>query len=1193
MFLEFFKKEIFTALKRPMIYIFFFLVGLLVFGAVVSDNVQIGGSIGNIYKNAPTVVATFVSILNVFGLLFATAFFNNAALRDYKYGFNEILFSAPINKSGYYFGRFMGAWLLSTLVMTGIYFGVVVGTFVGPAMNWISPERVGPIPWKSFFSTYFIFTVPNMFIAGTIIFALAAKFKSTIISFVGTLLIIIGYIVALNLSSDIDNEGLAAIADMFGVRPYNLDIKYFTPVERNTISPSLTGYMLWNRLLWMGVGLSILALSYFTFSFQTKNKKIKKAKESTASSEQHFLKPTLSLAQTGNAWQHFWSFFKINFLSIFKNNIFVILLLFSIILLIANLSGGFEYFGLKSFPVTYKMIDQIGGVSSLFIFIILVFFSGELVWRDRDSHINEVIDGTPHNSVISLFAKTLSLIFLASIMHLTLIGISMLYQTIMGYTNFELGVYLTDFFYNGLLLYTILAGVLVAIQVFINQKYIGYFASILLLFAVDLVLVMLEVESSMLSFASTPSIRYSDMNGFGPGLLGKQWFSAYWILMAIVALLFAGLVWPRGTNSLLKNRFSIGKKTLGIGYTGTLGFFSLAWLAVTGFVYYNTQVLNPYKTSKEFELMQVDYEKKYKKYENTVSPKITDAVYHIDIFPKERDVKVVADVRLKNKSSELIDTIHFTINKDYHHEIVIPNASLSFADEASGFQSFALGKPMLPGDSLDIKINGAYLSNGFENNRPSTNVIENGTFFNNQSMMPAIGYSQNFEIGNKNKRRKYELPERKRMPELQDECSQLCMNNYLTDGTADWVNVETYISTSEDQVAIAPGSMVSKETVGGRNKYHYKVDHPSQNFYAFISARYEIAKRKWNGIDLEVYYHQGHERNVELMLDAIQKSLEYYTTNFGPYYHKQARIIEFPRYSNFAQAFPGTMPYSESFGFIIDLEEEEGEHKNNVIDAVIAHEMGHQYWAHQVIGANMQGSTMLSESFSEYSSLMVMKKETSPLDMKDFLKYDMNRYLRGRSSESDKEVPLHKVEDQGHIHYGKGAVILYALQNYIGEDKVNAALKGFLDEYAYKEPPYPTSNDFMRHLEPQVPDSLQYLIDDWFKSITLYDLRMDEAKATKTDNGKYSIDVDIIAKKMKADTIGNVEDVLVGDWVDIGFYSDSDEEDLMFSERVYIDQEEVSLTYQLDSLPKKAAIDPYRLLIDRVYKDNRKTVVEE
>lgn len=86
MFLQFFKKEVFTGLKRPMIYLFVFMLGLLVFGAVVSDNVMIGGAVGDVKKNAPSVVGMYVSIMTIFGLLFATAFFNNAALRDYSHG---------------------------------------------------------------------------------------------------------------------------------------------------------------------------------------------------------------------------------------------------------------------------------------------------------------------------------------------------------------------------------------------------------------------------------------------------------------------------------------------------------------------------------------------------------------------------------------------------------------------------------------------------------------------------------------------------------------------------------------------------------------------------------------------------------------------------------------------------------------------------------------------------------------------------------------------------------------------------------------------------------------------------------------------------------------------------------------------------------------------------------------------------
>ena len=77
--------------------------------------------------------------------------------------------------------------------------------------------------------------------------------------------------------------------------------------------------------------------------------------------------------------------------------------------------------------------------------------------------------------------------------------------------------------------------------------------------------------------------------------------------------------------------------------------------------------------------------------------------------------------------------------------------------------------------------------------------------------------------------------------------------------------------------------------------------------------------REWNGIDIAVYYHPGHEWNVGKMLHAVRQSLIYYSQAFGPYPHKQARIIEFPRIADFAQAFPGTMPYSEGAGFVANL----------------------------------------------------------------------------------------------------------------------------------------------------------------------------------------------------------------------------------------------------------------------------------
>ncbi len=1186
MFKEFFNRELGSALRRPMIYIFILVFFIMGFATMANDDF-IRIAVGTVNKNSPYAISFLVGMLTLFGILIGTAFFNNAALKDVQHNFHEILFSTPIKKYSYFFGRFLSALLLSTLPFLGLFLGMYLGAKIGPAMDWIDPDRLGDFYFETFFNAYILFVIPNMLFSGAIVFALASKWKSTVISFLGAFLIIIAYQMSGALFSDIDNQQAAALIDIFGIRTFTFETKYYTPIEKNTISLGFHGIILYNRLIWLAVSTLILTLAYKTFSVKLNSGKVKKG--TTESKEK--LKPVITVLPKLNIlfnaktnWVQFLSSFKINFLSVIKSVTFKILFLFGAILLIVNLVGGFEYYGLKSLPVTYKMMGQISNVSSLFILIILVFFSGELVWRERESKINEVIDASPHISIVSLLAKSATLIVVTLVFYLFFLVSSILYQIGNGYTEIELGVYLQYHFIGDFPNFVTMAFLLIFIQVIVNNKYIGYFASILFFFVSGTILSVMDISTNLLDFGSRPSITYSDMNGFGPGLTGAYWFNAYWILFASILLLLAGTVWIRGNAGSLLSRMKTASKTTTKPYKIIIGVFFISWISVGAFTYYNTQILNEYLNSDVVEQMRADYEKKYKQYATMAIPTITDVQYKVDLFPHQRDVMVDADMQLVNKTNEIIDSIHYTIDEDWQPIITIENGHLVSEDSTFGYWKFALDKPLYPMDSLRINIQTKYITKGFENTRGNTQIVENGTFLNNFQILPQIGYSTQYELNDKSTRKKYDLAPKERMPKLEASCSNKCRVNYLTDGRSDWVNVETYISTSDDQIAIAPGSLLKEWSEAGRNHYYYKVDHPSQNFYSFISAEYEVARRKWNGIDLEVYYSNKHPYNIEMMLDAIQSSLSYYTTNFGPYYHKQSRIIEFPRYSSFAQAFPGTMPYSESLGFIIDFENED----NNIINAVIAHEMAHQWWAHQEVSANMQGATMLTESFSEYSSLMVMKQNSDDMQMKEFLKYNFNRYLSGRSSERKKEVPLYKVENQAYIHYGKGSLILYALQDYIGEITVNNAMKQFLNQYAYTDGKYPTSLDFIEILEPMVPDSLQYLIQDWFKDITLYDFRLKDAQYEKLNNEQYLVEMDIESYKIKSDTIGKETHVSINDWVDVGVYADDEEEKLLFHKRIKIDQEKMKISFTVDSLPARAAIDPRRILIERQYKDNSK-----
>ncbi len=1192
MFKYFFTTELKYTLKQPMVYIFTGLLGLLVFFAVVSDNVSIGGSVGNVYRNAPHIIAVYTGIMTIFGLIIAAAFFNNAALRDHQNSFNEILFSTPIKKSGYFFGRFLGALILATIPMLGVFLGMLIGSTLAPIFGWIEAERFGAFYLSSFVNNYFLIILPNMFFAGAIIFAFANIWKSTVISFVGALAVIVAYIISGTLMSDIENESMAALLDTFGIRTYSFISKYYTPVEKNTLGLQLTPILLYNRLIWFGVGLIILLSSYFSFSFKQKNKKVKAETDKASSKRESFALPQVAINfSSTTSWSQFKSFFYINFLSIIKSTTFKILIIFSLLMLVSNLVGGFEYFGLQSYPVTYKMLDIISNVSGLFTIIIVVFFSGELIWRDKDNNINEVIDATPHQSFISLMAKVSSLVAITVVLYAFFVLSAVIYQLGSGYTRLELGLYFSNFFITNLGYFIVYSMIMVLIHAMVSNKYIGYFISIILIFALDILLVIADVQSNMISFGAVPRIVYSDMNAFGPALVSNIWFNLYWISFALICLFLATMMWKRGTQASFKEKLQLMKKGLPKSFNISFILVLAIWFGLSGFVFYNSQVLNKYDTSDELEQLSVDYEKTFKKYENIGMPKVASINYFIDIFPYERDVKVKAEVTMTNATDQAIDSLHFSCNKDWSTEILIDGAKLVFEDKTYDYRIYKLATALQPGDSLQATIKTSYITKGFENQVSNTSIVENGTFLNNFQVLPALGYNSNVEISDNNTRKKYDLPEKERMPALEADCGSACDKNYLTSGRSDFIMVETVISTAADQIAIAPGSLLKEWEEDGRSYFHYKVDKPSLNFYSFISARFEVAREKWNDVDIEVYYDKKHEVNIPKMQKAIKQSLEYYTANFGPYYHRQCRIIEFPRYSTFAQAFPGTMPYSESFGFVINLEDES---ENNVIDAVIAHEIAHQYWAHQIIGAEMQGSTMFSEGFSEYSSLMTMKSQTdNPMKMREFNKYNHNRYLRGRSSELEKEMPLYKVENQGYIHYGKGSVILFALQDYIGENKVNKAMRAFLEEHKYTGPPYPTSLDFLTYLEPEVPDSLKYLIKDWFKEITLYDNRLKEATYTKLANGQYKVKFEIESQKIKADSLGNETFVDIDDWIDIGLFSDAEEENLMWQKRVKINEENMEFTAVVDSIPAKAGIDPRHLLIDRVFKDNIKSVKEE
>jgi len=330
---------------------------------------------------------------------------------------------------------------------------------------------------------------------------------------------------------------------------------------------------------------------------------------------------------------------------------------------------------------------------------------------------------------------------------------------------------------------------------------------------------------------------------------------------------------------------------------------------------------------------------------------------------------------------------------------------------------------------------------------------------------------------------------------------------------------------------------------------------------------------------------------VDRMLESARDSLAYYDSHYTPYQFKQLRILEFPGYMAFAQSFANTIPFSESIGFIADLRDKS---RIDYVYDVTAHEIAHQWWAHRVIGADMQGSTMLSESLSQYSSLMVLKHKYGADHMRKFLKYELDMYLTGRATEKVAEEPLAKVENQPYIHYRKGSLIFYALQDYVGEDRLDAFLKQFLVDYGFQQPPYVTSKIFVDALGKYLGPTWQPMLDDFFWKITLFDNRMTDATAKKLPDGKYEVTMKLHAGKIHVDGKGKETRGKIDFPIEVGVFAAPAgagiEGKPLYLEKRMIGDGDSTVTVTVDGKPAVAGIDPYNKLIDKVSSDNRRAV---
>ncbi|UGQ47052.1 ABC transporter permease/M1 family aminopeptidase [Massilia endophytica] len=1148
-------------------------------GGVFKEVYVVFGS--KILINSPRSVMFTVSYIASVGVIVVAAMMGRSVQQDFEYDMHHFFFSAPIRKYQYMLGRFLGAWAVLAFVFSSVIFGAMLGAW----LPGIDPERIGPLVLEAYAIPYLITILPNLFIFGSIFFVLAALTRRMLPVYVSSVVMLIGYIAAPSLARDLDFKTLAALIDPFGNAAAIRLTEYWPIAERNARLVLPEGVYLLNRLIWSSIALVALLLGYWRFHFvgtidsgvhaalgegEVPLRMTAAAADTTE--EPDFQRRSLGALLLTQVW--------LNLRETVKNVYFVVLVLAGVLIMyVSSLDMG-SMFGTVTYPVTYKVLELVSETFALFMLAITTFYAGELVWREREHRMALMLDAMPVPSWLPLLAKLFALIGVQALLMVVVMLCGMSIQVFRGYFNLQPELYLQTLFLIHLPYYMQIAVLAIAVQVLVNQKYLAYFIMIIY-YGVTITLATRGLDHPLVMYAVTPPLHYSDMNGYGHYLLRERWYELYWGGAALMLVVLSNIFWPRGANSEWRTRLQLARHALTAPVLASFGIGLLFVLGAGGVVYYNLNIANEYKSTFRRDALRADYERKYKAVADVAQPRIADVKLNVDIMPEQRSLAVRGRYLLENRSGKPVSTIYVRQDPDADMRPLRFGAKtrLSLNDKELGFYSYTLATPLAPGAKLPMEFDISYTPKGILGLGKDTPVIANGTFFNS-SVLPHIGYQEDAELRDPRDRKRHNLPAKERMLGRDD--PKGLANNFL--GTdADWVTFDATVSTSPDQIAVAPGTLEGEWTRNGRRYFHYRMDKPILNFYAFQSARYAVKHDWWQDVGVEIYYHPGHEYNLDRMMAGVRNSLDYYSKNFGPYQHKIVRIVEFPRYRKYAQSYPNTIPFSEAMGFIAKVDDKDAKD----IDYpyyVAAHEVAHQWWGHQLVGGNTRGATVLSETLSEYSALMVMKKTFGPDRMRRFLRYDLEMYLMGRAVENKKELPLADNEDQSYIHYRKGSLAMYLLQDIIGEGKINTVLNELLKRYSYSTGPYPSVTVLVDALRKVTPPEQAYLIDDLFNSIVLHDNRALSATSRKRGDGKYEITLTVHASKLRADELGAEQEVPMKDLIDIGV-DDKDGRPLL-RERKLISQKESTYTLVVNGRPAKAGIDPDNKLIDRKPNDN-------
>jgi len=1216
MLLQIFLFEIKYRLRRPAFYIFFLLaVGLALLnfanGALPVTEKE--------HFNAPAMLAIFSSAASIFLMLASSSIMGVPLYRDIEHNTKEYYLSYPITKAGYFWGRWLGSFFFVLLISMGVFLGAWLGTRLGPLLGWQSADRYGPNLFHYYFYPFLTIVLPNILFTSALFFGLVAVFRNVKVIYSSGLFLFLGYILANFFLSNINNPAVIYLTKPFLMNGFRYELGAWSPEQLNTSVVHVHGLMLTNRIIWLSVGAIVLLITYSRFSFERffSGSQIRRAAapEITVGNKRNGIRAVFRKVRIdlqGSYHRKTWfSLTRIELLNIIRDNYFWIILSGGLIFLTFVFYHGPGAIKVRDLPRSSFFMDVFGNVFGFFVFFIIIFYTGETVHRERLTRFSYINDALPPPTWVLNLSKLTSLCCLGVFLALVPILIGCGVQIARSWYHFNFPLYFTALF--SYLLPQMLEMVLFsyAVHLLINNKFAAHALGIIVWVLMALAANFHYFNYNLLLYGHTPLAVFTDMDGIGHMLMPVLWFQGYWLTAGSVLVILGSLFYTRGLSSTPREKRQLALQRFRGSTRWGATLLILMFLAIGGYIYYNVSYLNEYITPSEHDQRAAMTERSLKRFANLPLPRITRMRMSSDLYPSRQRAISHAWLTIANKSNKPIDTLLLDADNvtsfdlhyngqllSYSNPLSFPRGKFNFLKPAlqpSDYRLYILPAPLQPGDTAEVEVLSEISPRGFQNDLYALNMLRNGFVFN--GALPGLGYDDDEELDDNVTRKKYGLPEKHAIDIPHDDSA--AKRTIESGVNADLVDLDITVSTDRDQWAVAPGTLEKEWVANDRHYFHYAQDHPRIYLpFAMASARYAIARDTLTLTDrrqvkLEIYYDPANaSANLPRFMAALKDGIGAYSQQFGAYPFGQMRLVEIPFFGPSMRGFSQTILNTERIGWNADMRAPGLPDHIYYITAVA---LAEQWWGQQVTPNHTVGSKVIPQGLSQYAALMLTKKKYGEEEVvKNELERLRNDYAWGRRTNFQPERDLLHA-NRWFQYSAKPALVLYGLQGLMGEDSLDAALRSFREQYAFRDGGfYAGVDDLYNTIASHVPDSLQYFLEDSWKKICLYDNKVITCSFTKINDGKYKVDLQLDIHKNYFDSTGKEQPATkMNDYIDIGIFGQASghhREPLLYLHRHRFTAGVHRLEVIVQDKPSGAAIDPGGFLLDRQYQDNKKAL---